>query len=240
MRLLAIVAVAAVSLTAQTRSVGKGLHVFSLEKEAALGEVMARDLRRNATPLNSAATWGYIDSLGSKLAEHSPVEGHPYQFDVIVNVDTVANPTHEPAALPGGHIFVSAGLIAAAENEAELAGMIAHAMAHTAARHGTRTATRAQIAGLSTIPLIFMGGAMIPGRLKPIGFLQFSRGFELEADRLAVEMIAKAGYDPKALPAYIGRMQKDTEPKVFSPWPDREYRVTALEEAARKVAPHLR
>ena len=97
-------------------------------------------------------------------------------------------------ALPGGFFFVNTGLMLKAETEAELAGVMAHEIAHVAARHGTRQATRGQIANLATIPLIFMGGWTGYGIRQaasiaiPLGFLSFSRGFESEADMLGLRV----------------------------------------------------
>jgi beta-barrel assembly-enhancing protease len=129
-------------------------------------------------------------------------------------------------------------LILAAQNEAEFAGMFAHAIAHVAARHGTRLATRGELAKQAAIPLIYMGAwngnvdALIP-----IGFLSVQRTYELEADRLAVRMMAGAGYDPGALVRYIVRVQPantDVQ-KVFSALPSVSERTAGMEQAIRQL-----
>jgi predicted Zn-dependent protease len=134
-------------------------------------------------------------------------------------------------ALPGGFFFVNTGLVLRAESEAELAGVMSHELAHIAARHGTRQATRGQIANLATIPLIFMGGWAGYGIrqgasvLVPLGFLSFSRGFEREADLLGLQYLYKAGYDPQAFVDFFEKLQSDekrkpgTMSKLFSSHP---------------------
>ena len=140
----------------------------------------------------------------------------------------------EIAQSPGGFFFVQSGLILKSENEAELAGVMAHEIAHVAARHGTRQATRGEIAQLATIPLIFMGGAaaygiyQASGLIIPVSFLKFSRTFEAEADYLGVQYMYKAGYDPTAFVDFFekiqtmekrrpGTMSKSCSIKIFPP-----------------------
>jgi predicted Zn-dependent protease len=116
-------------------------------------------------------------------------------------------------ALPGGFLFVNTGLLLKAETEAELAGAMAHEIAHVAARHGTRQASRGQIIDLASIPLIFLGGwpgyAVRQGAslALPMTFLKFSRSFEQEADLLGLQYLYKAGYDPIAFIDFFERME---------------------------------
>lgn len=113
----------------------------------------------------------------------------------------------------GGFMFVNTGLVLNAGNEAELAGVLAHEIAHVAARHGTKQATRGQIANLASIPLIFMGGwagyaiRQASGLMIPMGFLKFSRGMEQQADHLGLEYMYKAGYHPTAFVDFFERIQ---------------------------------
>ncbi len=163
-RLLGLVAVFAISfsLTAAdnkekdpdeigNRDVGKGLNWYSLEKEIAIGKQLAQQVERQAKLIDDPVISEYVNRLGQNLVRNSDAKV-PFTIKVIDTEEVNA------FALPGGFFFVNSGLILKADTEAELAGVMAHEIAHVAARHGTRQATRGQVAQLATIPLIFMGG----------------------------------------------------------------------------------
>ena len=168
------------------RDVGKGLNWYSLEKEIGLGKGLAQEVERQAKIIDDPVIAEYVNRVGQNLVRNSDAKV-PFTIKVIDSEDVNA------FALPGGFFFVNSGLILKAETEAELAGVMAHEIAHVAARHGTRQATRGQVANLATIPLIFMGGWAGYGirqgasLLIPMGFLSFSRAFESEADMLGIE-----------------------------------------------------
>jgi len=137
---------------------------------------------------------------------------------------------------------VNSGLILKADNEAELAGVMAHEIGHVAARHGTRQATRGEIAQLGMIPLIFMGGwtgygiYQAASVLVPVGFLKFSRAMESEADLLGLEYMYKAGYDPTAFVDFFEKIETlekrkpGTVAKVFSTHPPTDARIQAAQK----------
>lgn len=112
---------------------------------------------------------------------------------------------------------MNSGLILKSENEAELAGVMAHEIAHVAARHGTRQATRGTIINYASLPLIFMGGwagyaiQEAASLAIPLGFLTFFRGFEKEADMLGLEYLYKAGYDPLHLSIFSKKLSRSKE-----------------------------
>src|SRR5260370_28066656 len=145
----------ALTLSAQERHVGKGVGFKSVEKEAAIGASFARDVRRNTTAIESPAVRDYVQRIGGLL---SPQVSSPLSYTFSVIADDRGGPTHEPLSLPGGYIFVPSKLILTAKNDAEFAGMLAHAIAHVAERPGTRRATRGQGANTASIPLIFVAG----------------------------------------------------------------------------------
>jgi beta-barrel assembly-enhancing protease len=236
MRLRYVLAVLApVVLNAQ--NIGKGVNFYSIEKEMAVGAELARGYRNNHAPLNDALIQDYVESVGQKLIVALPQQSpFPYHFELTADFNGTFV---EPTSFPGGYIFVPAGLILEAKDESEFAGMLAHSMAHILARHSTRQATRAEIAQLATdsIPLIFVAGnSPQNGALVPAGLLQFQRAYESEADLIAVNMAAAAGYDPTGLEHYIGREQEDPAVQAaFSAFPPRESRVQAMERAIQAL-----
>ena len=188
------------------RDVGSGLNFYSLEREIALGKQLAQEVERQAKFVDSPVPAKYVNRLAQNLAGNSDIK-------VPVTAKLIDSAEVNAFALPGGFLFVNAGLIVQAETEAELAGVMAHEIAHVAARHGTRQASRGQMFDLATLPLIFLGGW--PGYLArqgtglalPLTFLKFSRGFEQEADLFGLQYIYKAGYDPIAFVDFFERME---------------------------------
>jgi len=189
-------------------------------KEAALGAQLAKQIQQRTTAIENPAVLNYLDRIGRRLADGNRV----YTFALIA--DDAGGKTHEPLSLPGGYIFVSAGLIQSATSEAEVAGMLAHAMAHV-------TASRPQV-GNGTIPIVFIGGSQ---GLVPTSVRKTQRGNETRADAMAVQTMSAAGYDPEALPSYLARVQPPPErtAKVLAALPDRDARIAALREVIAQL-----
>jgi predicted Zn-dependent protease len=218
------------------RPAGKGVNFYSLEKEAALGRQLAAEFRKRTTFIHSLTVQDYLDHLGHRLESHLPDSNFPFTFSAIAEDPCPA--IHEPAALPGGYVFVPAALFIAAQDEAEFSGMLAHAMEHIAQRHGTRQATRGTMVNYSSVPLIFMGGGCSEGHAIPLAFMASQRSAELEADFLAVQTIARAGFDPRSLVQYLQRVQvrpEATISKAYSPLPDRDQRLVNILSAIEKL-----
>jgi predicted Zn-dependent protease len=133
------------------RDVGKGVNFYSIEKEIALGKQMAEEVERQAKLVSDPVISEYVNRIGQNLVRNSDARV-PFTIKVIDSDEVNA------FALPGGFMFVNTGLVLKAGNEAELAGVLAHEIAHVAARHGTRQATKGEIINYASIPLIFMGG----------------------------------------------------------------------------------
>lgn len=224
------------------RDVGKGVNFYSIEKEIALGKQLAQEVERQAKLVNDPVISEYVNRVGQNLVRNSDAKV-PFTIKVIDSEEVNA------FALPGGFFFVNSGLILKADNEAELAGVMAHEIGHVAARHGTRQATRGEIAQLGMIPLIFMGGWTGYGIyqaahvLVPIGFLQFSQRMESEADLLGLEYMYKAGYDPEAFVDFFEKIETlekrkpGTMAKVFSTHPPTDARIR---ESQKNIQEYLK
>ena len=210
------------------------MNLYSFEKEVALGKQMAQEVEREAKIVEDPVIAEYVNRIGQNLVRNSDAKV-PFTIKVVDSEEVNA------FALPGGFFFVNSGLLLKADNEAELAGVMAHEIAHVAARHGTRQATRREIANYATLPLIFMGGwagyaiQSAASAIIPIGFLKFSRGFEGEADQLGLQYMYKTGYDPTAFVEFFERIEtlEKTKPgtlsRVFSTHPMTQDRIKAAQ-----------
>ena len=184
------------------RNINKGIIAKmsgSLEKEVALGRQLAAEVDRQAKFIDDPVIAEYVNRVGQNVVLHSDAK-IPFTIKVIDSDEANA------FALPGGFFYVNKGLILAADNEAELAGVMAHEIAHVAARHGVENMAKASLLETGAlIGSIFLGG--IPGMIYQstagfglmAAFLKFSRGAEEEADRLGAQYLYAAGYDPGAM-----------------------------------------
>jgi Zn-dependent protease with chaperone function len=207
------------------RDINKGqLDFYSLEREIAIGRQLAAQVDRESPIITEPVINEYVNRIAQNLVLHSDSKV-PFTVKIIDADDVNA------FALPGGFLYVNRGLIEAAENEAEVAGVLAHEIAHVAARHGVEQASKGELLNYASIPLIFLGGwggyivRQVAGLAVPLTFLKFSRGAEKEADRLGAQYMWASGYDPNALITFFEKLQaKDkkkpgTLAKVFSTHP---------------------
>jgi predicted Zn-dependent protease len=208
----------------------RAVNFYSNEKEAVLGASLAAAVRNNTTIVESATLIQYVERIGRKLAAVLPDSGITYTFTVVE--DNLGRSTNEPLALPGGHIFIPANLFLASRNEAEFAGMLAHAIAHVAARHGTRLATRAHVLNLVPLQVLYLNLGLLEGGDERLRDLQHS--FEIEADRMTVAMMAGAGSEPEAFANYIARQQNDTEGR-WSALLSRDERVVKIRSVIQQL-----
>jgi len=226
------------------RSVGKGVNLFSLEREISLGKGLAQEVEKSSKLIDDPIVTEYVNRVGQNLVRNSDAKV-PFTIKVIDSDEVNA------FALPGGFFYVNSGLILRAQEESELAGVMAHEIAHVAARHGTKNATKGELMQLASIPaMIFIpysmaGYAMYQGLnlAIPLTFLKFSRDAEKEADFLGLQYMYKAGYDPNSYVTFFERIQADekrrpgTIPKVFSTHPPTPDRIENTQKEIARILP---
>src|SRR5450755_1088304 len=215
---------------------------YSIEKQIAMGKSFSMQVESQSKMVSDPVVSEYINRLGQNLVRNSDSQV-PFTIKVIDSDDINA------FALPGGFFYVNSGLILAADEEAELAGVMAHEIAHVAACHAARENTRGNIAQIMTIPLIFIGGPIGyaayegAGLAVPLTFLKFSRGFEAQADYLGVEYMYKAGYDPQAFVSFFEKIQAQekkkpgTISKAFSSHPQTPDRIEKSQQEIATILP---
>jgi predicted Zn-dependent protease len=218
------------------RDINKGqLEFYSLEREVAIGRQLAAEVDRSSQIINDPVISEYVNRIAQNLVLHSDSKV-PFTIKVIDSDEVNA------FALPGGFLYVNRGLVEAAENEAEVAGVLAHEIAHVAARHGVEQASKGEFLNYASIPLIFLGGwggyivRQVAGLAVPLTFLKFSRGAEKEADRLGAQYMWASGYDPNALITFFEKLQEKnkrkpgTISKAFSSHPLTEDRIKEVQK----------
>jgi predicted Zn-dependent protease len=222
---------------------GRGMgNWYSLETEIRMGKEYSQQVEASVKMVQDPVVTEYVNRIGQNLVRNSDAQV-PFTIKVIDSDEVNA------FALPGGFFYVNSGLILAADEEAELAGVMAHEIAHVAARHATRQITRAQWANIGTIPLIFVGGGIgyavrsVAGLALPMTFLSFSRGFEAEADYLGLQYMYKSGYDPQAFISFFEKLQAKEKRKpgtlarAFSTHPQTPDRIEKSQEEIGKILP---
>src|SRR5712692_1933260 len=226
------------------RSVGKGINLYSLEREISLGKSLAQEVERSSKLIDDPVVTEYVNRVGQNLVRNSDARV-PFTIKVIDSDEVNA------FALPGGFFYVNSGLILHAQEESELAGVMAHEISHVTARHGTKNATKGELMQFATIPLILLGpggwaGYGIYQGLNlaiPVTYLKFSRDAEREADFLGLQYMYKAGYDPNSYVTFFERIQADekrrpgTIPKVFSTHPPTPERIENTQKEIARILP---
>jgi len=226
-------------VSGDTANPGNGVNLYSLEQEVELGRQMAAEVERQARMLDDPVVTEYVNRLSQNLVRNSDARV-PFTVKVIDSSEVNA------FALPGGFLFVNAGLVLNTESEAELAGVLAHEVAHVAARHATKQATRREMVNYLTMPLVFAGGWLgyvvrqLVGVAVPMGFFEFTRGMERQADSLGLQYLYRSGYDPVAFVDFFERidtLQKSRSAliaRMFSSHPMTASRI----KAAQKMMQH--
>jgi beta-barrel assembly-enhancing protease len=226
------------------RGVGKGINLYSIEKEIAVGKQFAQEVERTSKLINDPVVTEYVNRIGQNLVRNSDAKV-PFTIKVIDSDEINA------MALPGGFFYVNSGLILRADEEAEMAGVMGHEIGHVAARHWGRNQTKGEIAQWATIPLILLGPGGWAGYgiyeglnvAMPLSFLKFSRDQEREADYLGLQYMYKAGYDPNAFVSFFEKVEAEERrrpgsiPKIFSTHPPTPDRVQKAQEEISTILP---
>ncbi|HEU0004823.1 MAG TPA: M48 family metallopeptidase [Terriglobia bacterium] len=218
------------------------MNFYSVEREIALGRDLAEELESSSRILDDPEVAEYINRLGQNLVRNSDAKV-PFVIKVIDSEEVNA------MALPGGFFYVNTGLIRATSEEAELAGVMAHEIAHVAARHSTEQVSKGRFFNFASLPLIFLGGPagytirQAAGLMLPLQMLRFNRGAEREADFLGLQYLYKAGYDPTAFLSFFEKVKSQEKrksgffAKAFSTHPVTEDRIRKAQQQIEQSIP---
>jgi len=222
---------------------GRGMgNWYSVDTEIKMGKMYASEIEKSTKFITDPVVLEYVNRVGQNIVKNSDCKV-PFTIKIIDSDEINA------MALPGGFFYVNSGLILNADEEAELAGVMAHETAHVCAHHAVREQTRMNYAQLGTIPLIFIGGWTGYGIYEaaslavPMTFLKFSREFEAQADYLGVQYMYRAGYDPQAFIAFFEKVQalEKRKPgmvaKAFSDHPQTPDRILHSQEEIARILP---
>ena len=218
--------------------------IISEEKEIAIGKQYSTEVERSAKMLKDSVINEYVNRVAQNVARNSDLK-------IPLTVKVIDDPSINAFALPGGFLYVNTGLLAAADEEDQVAGVMAHEIAHVAARHWASQMTKMTVAQYAMIPLIFvpMTYPVYMGVMEaymngvPLAFLKFNRGAEAEADYLGIQYMYKAGYDPNSYVVFFGKVMQEerrmpgSTPQVFMDHPPTGDRIIKSEEEIKEILP---
>jgi hypothetical protein len=222
---------------------GRGMgNWYSTDTEIKMGKMYSTEVEKSSKLITDPVVVEYVNRVGQNIVKNSDCKV-PFTIKIIDSDEINA------FALPGGFFYVNSGLILNADEEAELAGVMAHETAHVCAHHAVREQTRMNYAQVGMIPLIFMGGWTGYGIYEaasigvPITFMKFSREFEAQADYLGLQYMYRAGYDPQAFITFFEKVQAlekrkpGTVAKVFADHPQTPDRILHSQEEIARILP---
>jgi len=218
--------------------------IISQEKEIAIGKQYATEIEKQSKIVKDPVVAEYVNRIAQNIARNS-------DLTIPLTVRVIDSPEINAFALPGGFLFVNTGVLLAADEESQVAGVIAHEIAHVAARHWASQMTKATILQYATIPLIFvpmtypvyMGISSAMNFGIPMAFLKFNRGAEAEADYLGLQYMYKAGYDPNSYVSFFSkvieqeRRQPGSTAKIFMDHPPTPDRIIKCEQEIKEILP---
>lgn len=229
--------------SAQRTALKPGWNMFTPQQDVEVGKRAALDAERQLPLCNAPRVDAYLTELGMRLVAKLPTGGVQYPFEFHCVNDKAIN----AFALPGGYVFINRGAIEVADNEAQLAGVMAHEISHVALRHGTNQATKAQAAeGFLGIAGGIFGGSAGGALLNTLGafaaggvLLRYSRTAESQADVMGTQVLYDSGYDPRAMAQFFEKLEAETKgknpPEFFSDHPNPEHRVERVDEEIDKL-----
>lgn len=226
------------------RKVGHGPDMYSIQREIAMGKEFSQEVEKVSKLIQDPVIVGYVNKVGQNLVRNSDAE-------VPFTIKVIDDEHFNAFALPGGFFYVNTGVILHSDEEAELAGVMGHEIAHVAARHQTRNQTKANIMQIASIPLImtlpgtWAGYGIYEGMnfMIPMTYLKFGRDAEREADYLGIQYMYKAGYDPNAFVTAFEKIEAEekkqpgTIPKIFDTHPPTPDRVIAAQKEISTILP---
>jgi predicted Zn-dependent protease len=219
-----------------------GFNLFSKEQDVQLGQENAAQVRKQMHVINNPFLTEYVNRVGKKLAasQEAQESGFPFSFEV------VADPSINAFALPGGPMFINTGLLRAVDNEAQLAGVMGHEMAHVILRHGTNQASKQNLIRLPAVLGSQMAGGSMMGQLAQMGIgigagsvlMKFSRTAESQADLMGSHLMAEGGYDPHEMARFFNKLNSEGggRPLQFlSDHPNPDNRERAIEKEISRM-----
>lgn len=234
-----LLALPSIGLSDDRTVIRPGWNAFSPQQDIELGKKASTQVPRQFVLLNNKRVDQYLQRLGTRLAAHAPGYKYPYQYRCI-NSETI-----NAFALPGGFVYINRGVIENADDEAQLAAVMAHETAHVALRHGTSQATKAYAAeaGINIVGALIGGNAatLLMGRFLggvgiPIAFLKMSRTDESQADILGAQILHDAGYDPQAMADFYEKLGQLPQPaEFFSDHPSPERRIERIDQEVDRL-----
>jgi beta-barrel assembly-enhancing protease len=218
--------------------------MISQDKEIAIGRQYANEIDHSAKILTDSVINEYVNRVAQNVARNSDLA-------IPLTVKVIDAPEINAFTLPGGFIYLNSGTILAADEEDQIAGVLAHEIAHAAARHWASQVTKATIARYAMLPILFipMGYGVYSGieaaymNGVPLAFLHFNRSAESEADYLGLQYMYKAGYDPNSYVGFFGKVLEEERhvpgsvPKLFLDHPPTADRIVKSEEEIKEILP---
>jgi predicted Zn-dependent protease len=245
--LLAALPLAAENQKADVNDIGnrKVAHrsIISEQKEIAYGKELSTQVDKQSKLLTDPVVNEYVNRVAQNVARNSDLK-------VPLTVKVIDDPTINAFALPGGFLYVNSGVLQAADEESQLAGVVAHEIAHVAARHWASEMTKQTLVQYAMIPLMFTPlsigayyGIEAAMQGLPIAFLKFNRNDEAEADYLGLQYMYKAGYDPESYVAFFGKVVQEERrspgsvPEIFMDHPPTADRIVKCEQEIKQILP---